>query len=227
MLYHLMTDGTVASVIPVSRPGETTRRAAQWRGGPTVLAFLFAMPDSDTIRLLDARGEYFHLRTGDTWDLFFPGYNETRPDKNARRGDARRVGQGYARRWGFNAQDFDNLRRHVEERSGGRWHYSGGTDLVLINCWVPDQGEPTIDWASTICGQLTDRGEGTQTLTLANIIERITHDLEQALKDPAYGVGAVTDEPSAPTGTRATRDVAVEALGNIAAAIMMRATGMS
>src|SRR5437016_2820961 len=51
---------------------------ARWHGGPTVLAFLFGHPDSETIRTLDARGEYFDHRTGDTWDLFFPGYYRSR-----------------------------------------------------------------------------------------------------------------------------------------------------
>jgi len=43
--------------------------SARWRGGPSVLAFLFAQPDSDAMRMLDARGEYFDIRSGDTWRL--------------------------------------------------------------------------------------------------------------------------------------------------------------
>jgi len=39
-----------------------------------LLAFLFAHPDSHAIRLLDYRGDYFDVRSGNTWDLFFPGY---------------------------------------------------------------------------------------------------------------------------------------------------------
>lgn len=35
---------------------------SRWSGGPAVLAFLFAQPDSDAIRTLDARGEYFDVR---------------------------------------------------------------------------------------------------------------------------------------------------------------------
>jgi hypothetical protein len=31
--------------------------------GPFVLAFLFAHPDSDAIRMVDARGDYFDVRT--------------------------------------------------------------------------------------------------------------------------------------------------------------------
>src|SRR5262249_3055242 len=41
---------------------------------PSVLAFMFAPPRSPTIEMLDERGDYFDIRTGDTWDLFFPGY---------------------------------------------------------------------------------------------------------------------------------------------------------
>jgi hypothetical protein len=46
---------------------------AGWRGGQSVVAFLFSHPDAQPIADLDARGEYFDCRTGDSWDLFFPG----------------------------------------------------------------------------------------------------------------------------------------------------------
>lgn len=45
---------------------------ADWRGGPSVVALLFAHPDAQPITDLDTRGDYFDCRTGDSWDLFFP-----------------------------------------------------------------------------------------------------------------------------------------------------------
>lgn len=124
---------------------------ARWQGGPTVLAFLFAHPDSDAIRMLDVRGDYFDQRTGDTWDLFFPGYyKSTQAARFEDETGARAVDVGYTDGWYFNARDFNMLREHVERASQGRWAFSGGTDLVLINGWMPDSGEPEIDWASTL-----------------------------------------------------------------------------
>jgi hypothetical protein len=157
---------------------------------PTDLAFLFALPDSAAIRQLDARGDYFNVRTGDTWDLFFPGYRKSRGNDSGRWVTRR----AYGRRWRFDAEGFNTIREYVERESGRRWEYSGSTDLVLINCWIHEHGEPTIDWASTISGQLTDQVDGVQTLTLANIIERISRDLGTAAEDPSYGVSRVTND---------------------------------
>lgn len=198
---------------------------ARWRGGPTVLAFLFAPPDTDAMHMLDMRGEYFDQRTGDTWDLFFPGYYVSTESANfERETNARPVGHHFAGRWYFNASDFNMLRQHVEQASEGRWQYSGGTDLVLVGGWLVELGEPTIDWVSTISGQVTDRLEGARTLTLAGVVERITRDLETASEDPGYGVGQVTAEPT-PTENHVTRDFILNALAGIAAALGARHLG--
>jgi hypothetical protein len=198
---------------------------ARWQGGPTVLAFLFALPDSDAIQMLDARGEYFDVRTGDTWDLFFPGYyRSTRGPEFERRTGGRPVGVSYADDWYFNPKDFNDLRKHIEQSSDQRWEYSGGTDLVLINGWLAVEGEPTIDWVSTISGQVSDRITGTQTLTLANVIERITRDLENAAEDSSYGVGEVTDG-SLQQENHVGRDFMINVLSGIAAALGAKALG--
>ena len=199
---------------------------ARWRGGPTVLAFLFAQPDSDAMRMLDGRGDYFDLRSGETWDLFFPGYYRS-PE---RRGfeieaGARPVGEDFTGDWYFSPKDFDELRRHVEYSSERRWIYSGGTDLVLINGWMPNRGQPTIDWASTISGRVTDQADGIRTLTLANIIERISDDLKTGTEDAAYGVSEVT-QPTRPREGHVARDLMVNALGGIAAAIGVKVLGL-
>jgi hypothetical protein len=198
---------------------------ARWQGGPTVLAFLFAPPDSDAIRMLDSRGEYFDVRTGDTWDLFFPGYyRSTKGSAFERKQGARPIGDNYAGDWYFSPTGFNDLRIRIEQSSGNLWQYSGGTDLVLINGWLVEQGEPTIDWESTISGQVTDQSAGTQTLTLANVIEKISRDLEAGTEDRSYGAGEVTDEPPAPA-SHAGRDFAVQALSGIAAALGAKALG--
>lgn len=200
---------------------------ATWRGGPFVLAFLFAHPDCDAMRMLDVRGEYFDYRTGDTWDLFFPGYyRSTKGSHFEAEAGARPVGRTFARDWYFHPREFNELRHHIERSSMGRWEYSGCTDLVLVNGYLSERGEPVIDWASTISGQVTDQATGTRTLTLAEVVERMTRDLEAALEDPTYGVGAVT-QVSPPLQDHTTvRDFMVNALAGIAAALGARVIGI-
>jgi hypothetical protein len=137
----------------------TRSTSARWTDGAHVIALLFAQPDSHTIRTLDARGDYFDQRTADTWDLFFPGYHKSGRLDLERSAGSRQIGAGYTSSWFFNARDFDIFRREIEAASGRRWVYSGGTDLVVINGYMPDKGPITVDWASTFAGSLTEPDE--------------------------------------------------------------------
>lgn len=194
---------------------------ARWRGGPTVLAFLFAHPDAEAIRTLDANGEYFDLRSGTTWDLFFPGYYRATEDRSG----ARPVGSGYASNWYFQSRGFDAMREHVELSSEQRWQYSGLTDLVLVCAWIGDRGEPTVDWASTISGSVTSK-DGPGTLTLSEVIERITRDLKSGAEDPSFGVGEVVDPAAPNSGGTLGRDLMVGTLSGIAASLGKGALGL-
>lgn len=227
MAKALASGSPAASMDPQHYEDPADEAAASWDGGPIVLAFLFAHPDSAAFRALDDRGGYFNVRTGDTWDLFFPGYFAPDPRWNLQR-DPRftPVGRTHARHWYFDAWAFDGLRQHIEASSQGRWEYSGGTDLVLIHGWMLAEGEPIIDWASTAAGVVTDESTATFTLSLPQVIERITRDLEQALEDPRYGVSAVT-EPTVPErGESDVRKVMVGALGGVIAALGKHAAGI-
>jgi len=195
---------------------------AQWRGGPFVLAFLFAPPDCDVIKALDARGAYFDSRTGDTWDLFFPGYYKSgKGEYFERQARARPVGSDYAGDWYFSPTDFDRFRRHIEESSGNRWNFSGEADLVLVGGWMPEVGDPFIDWESTLSGDLTDQSSGTRSLTLGAVIERISTDLERDLEDAKYGVAAVVDpaQPQPSPSGPLLRETMTNTLGGIIAAL--------
>jgi hypothetical protein len=189
----------------------------RWSGGPTVLAFLFALPDSDVIRSLDTGGDYFDHRTNANWDLFFPGYFRARDSTRDQLDRARPIGGDYASDWYFSPRGFAELRAHVEAAGEGRWQFSGGADLVLVNGMLPETGEPTIDWASILSGQLTDGDVGVKTLTLGAVVERISRDLEQAVEDPAYGVGPVVVGQPAQPDRAAARELITNALGGIIA----------
>lgn len=190
---------------------------AERNGRPSVLAILFGFPGSSAFRSLDERGEYLNIRSGATWDLFFAGYYRSDDRRLEHELQSQSVGHGFARDWYFNAMAFDMLRSHVERESQGLWSYSGGTDLVLINVWLPPSGDPTIDWDSVQFGCLSDREEGTSTLTLPQAIERISRDLQANTEDPNYGVAAVTSPESAREDGLGTK-VMIGALGGIAAA---------
>jgi hypothetical protein len=95
---------------------------------------------------------------------------------------------------------------------------------VVVNGWLVEYGEPIVDWASTQCGQITDQSAGKWTLSLANVIEWITRDLETGAEDASYGVGEVTDGPPPPESHN-LRDFMIDALGGIAAALGARALG--
>lgn len=198
--------------------------AARWSGGANVLALLFAQPDSVAIRTLDSRREYFDYRTGDSWDLFFPGYY--RSSKGAefeRRAGARPAGTSDLEEWFFSPRDFNAFRRDVSDRTNGLWHYSGGTDLVLVPGWLPADGEPLLYWDETLSGSVTDDVTGVTTKSLPEVIESISHDLEEAWNSPDYGVSDVTNPRPPDTGGSVGRDILVNTLSGILAALGMKA----
>jgi hypothetical protein len=192
---------------------------AAWHGEPTVLAFLFSLPDCAAMQALDSGIDYLDERTGDTWDLFFPGYYRQSRDKPTY--EDRRIAGGGTSEWLFNSLGFNIIRHHIETESDRRWSFSGNTDLVLVGAWLTEEGEPVIDWPSTRSGTLTEPQGGISTLSLGAVVERITTDLERSSEDPSYGVGAVVDPPDSRSPT-VLRDFMVTALGGIAAALGVR-----
>lgn len=188
--------------------------------GPTVLAFLFTYPGSQSIEILDSRGNSFDIRSGARWDLFCPGYFRSTDPEQERRSGAKPVGSDFAEDWFFSPPAFDHLRDHVQNASEGRWKYSGRTDLVLVCAWVEPGSEPVIDWSSTISGSLSDE-LGAETLTLGEIVERISDDLESEGEDPDFGVPEVTGSGAGPLPSgSATREFIVGVLSGIATSLV-------
>jgi len=201
--------------------------AASWNGGFNLLAFLFAPPDAEPIRILDNRGDYFDIRSGNAWDLFFPGYYRSdRGDYFENQCGARSVGQGFASDWYFNPREFDAFRRHVEAKSTGRWKYSGESDLVVATAYLPEVGDLVVDWESVHSGQLTDSATGTRTLTLAMAIENISRDLECDQGDESYGVGPVVTPPVPTENSRSGREFMVAVLAQLAASLASKPLGL-
>jgi hypothetical protein len=169
------------------------------------------------MRTLDMRGAYFDRRTGDLWDLFFPGYEMTQ------RPGAQSVGRRFTKGWYFYADAFDRRRNEISRKSGERWVYSGGVDLVLINAIVGEGREVTIDWASTFSTNLAEQRGTSAKLTLAEAIERITHDLETGAEDATYGIRESREDEAR---SRLIPDLLVTTLSEIAAALASRGLGI-
>lgn len=72
---------------------------------------------------------------------------------------------------------------------------------------MPLRGDPEIDWASTISGCVTDDSTATVTLSLPEVIERVSRDL-LVLEEADYGVSAVVD-PTAPDRDQSWTQAAV------------------
>lgn len=161
----------------------------------SVAVFALCQPDSAPAEELRRRRAYFDIRTGDSWDVFFPGYYQygSMNDPNAIELDEY---------WAFSPRAFDSFRRDLERETNHRWHYSGGSDLVLLNAVVDRSGAVTVDYDSVISGPMTDPRDGARTLTLAQVIEAISTDLESQNESSTYGVGKVV----------ASREVSIAAL---------------
>lgn len=74
--------------------------------------------------------------------------------------------------------------------------YSGGADLILINAWLTEHGEPTIDWESTFSVQLPDAAGGDGAVPLSVAIERISEDLERGSGAEGYGLVDTSSQPA-------------------------------
>jgi len=209
--------------------GATSTGGAEWE---TIVALAFVAPPADTLDLLDAGGGVLDLRSGDRWDLFFPGY--FRSSWSGESGDSRLVlpgelgrhakrqnhvstrpaGLGFLGDWYFNAYDFDRLRRDVEYKSGDRFIYDGRPTLVVVRAVFDSAGEPYVDWASLASGPLSDRRHGVRTLSLTEVVHRISTDLERGREDPNWGVGRVTSrENGEPPRRTAATDIGVATAG--------------
>jgi hypothetical protein len=197
---------------------------ASWHGSPELLALLFAPPDSPVMSVLNARREYFDIRTGEKWSLFFPGYYEKGGADRVRRdpfiGQPRPTGD-----WSFDPTGFDEIRQHVSRHSAERWRYSGNTDLVLIAIWLPEDGEIEIDWESTTAGALTGSEAGPPGRTLGAVIESITNNFDDSL-DPATGITSLLDSDDHPPHS-AMREFTTQVLSAVAATLVAHGMGLS
>ena len=187
---------------------------------PTVVILVFAYPGSWSAKQRIERQDYFDIRSGDDWDVFFPGYY-----RYGSMGDPNQV--ELDEYWGFSPRAYDGFRRDLEVRTVRRWRFSGESELVALNAFLTPVG-PTVDFASVVSGPLSEHDIGVTTRTLAQAIERLGQQFDDDSDDADYGLSdvfsAVRVEPKPNDG--AFSKIGVGAAGGVAAAIVRHALGL-
>ena len=186
----------------------------------SAVVLAFCQPSSAPARELRRQRASFNIRTGDRWDLFFPGYYQygsmRDPDQIKLDSD-----------WGFSPRAFNAFRAELERLTSHRWRYTGGADLVIVNTVVMEGDVVTFDFDSVLSGPMTDRRDGSASMTLARVVEAISTDLESGAETPAYGVDRVVSPRESPQRPRsAASEVLVAAAGAVLGEIGARALGL-
>jgi len=224
------------------RRGPTSSGGAAWE---TIVAVAFVPPPADALDLLDAGGGVLDVRSGDRWDLFFPGYFKSswdrersvsrlvlpaRMDRHALppgTAPRRPAGQDFLGDWYFNHDSFDVMRYEVESQSQRRFVYDGRPTLVVVRAVYDADGEPNVDWPSLASGPLSDRRHGVRSLSLTEVVHRISTDLEQGSEDPNWGVGAVLSPDGLGRSERtAAAEIGIAAAGGTLAVWLTHILGL-
>jgi hypothetical protein len=145
-----------------------------------VVALLFAPPDSVLIQTAEVRRDYFDARTGDLWDLYFPGYYRWGQMPGGKRLSSDPQGPQ------FTPVAFNEMRKFVQ--SQGSWGYSGEADLVLVNGYLAAGSEPLLDWESLQGGPLVDPNGRYRQMSLGGVIERLTEGIDEGFERADWNV---------------------------------------
>ncbi|MFC4016022.1 hypothetical protein ACFOY2_53045 [Nonomuraea purpurea] len=145
-----------------------------------MVSLVFTHPDSLVFKDLKKNHAYFNARTGESWDLFFVGYERAR----------------FLNKWSFAPEGFNNVRREIENRHatallGERpvegilgWKFSGTADLVsfMVHGW-------DIDWLSLRYIRLLDSSGAYSAYSLAEVVEELAEWREDSppIRDLAPG----------------------------------------
>lgn len=200
--------------------GRLNERCRNLRGpASSAVILVFAQPDSWSARQLCARRSYFDVRSGEDWDVFFPGYY-----RYGSMGDPEAV--KLDEYWGFSPRAFDSFRRELEQKSESRWRSDGESELVAMNATLVPGG-PVVDFASVVNGPLTEPDISVTTRTLAQAIERLGQQVDDRAEDADYGLAEVVgkaDEVRAKEGVIGR--IGIGAAGGVAAALVRHALGL-
>jgi hypothetical protein len=128
----------------------------------------------------EARRDYFDARTGDLWDLYFPGYYRWGQMPGGRRLSSDPQGPQ------FTPVAFNEMRTFVQGQ--GSWSFSGDADLVLVNGYLAAGSDPLVDWESLQGGPLVDANGRYRQMSLGGVIERLTEGIENSFESADWNV---------------------------------------
>lgn len=187
----------------------------------TVVALLFATPDSVLIQTAEERRDYFDARTADLWDLYFPGYYRWGHMAGGRRLSNDPHGPQ------FTPVAFNEMREFVQGQ--GSWRYSGDADLVLVNVYLSGSGEPVVDWESLQGGPLVDPNGLYRQMSLGGVIERLSEGIDEGFESADWNVAGDLWSESAPKTHFLESKTAVfgrEVLAQVIASVITGGSGL-
>jgi hypothetical protein len=152
-----------------------------------LLGLIFCRPDNKLAReeILPSLA-YYHDRSRKNIDFYFAGFDKGTTHESA---DII-VSSGIPAKpeWAFKLKSFDEFREEIEKHT--RWHYSGGSDFILVNCCYDEKGEPHLDYDSAVILTLEALRQQGWLPDVGMFFEKIFRHCEQFERnDEAWGHG--------------------------------------
>jgi hypothetical protein len=166
-----------------------------------VIAFAFMPPESPMFEKLSKYGDSWDFRTGETWDVFFPGYYVSWDKGTEDRSSAQALGSDFTQAWYFDRESYHLFVSQVEQncKDAGRiWSWSGSSTLLFLRATV-GADNVTFDWRHYAQLELHQLSSNASYEAENRLIEKISKTLETDPENPlvrAYEV--IQDETATP-----------------------------
>ena len=95
---------------------------------------------------------FFHRESGKNIDFFFAGFDEKPADDS----DNVPIKTGISSRpdWNFNLDEFGRFADEIRRKTDNRYRYTGGCDLILVNCLHSETGDAWLDFNDSALASL-------------------------------------------------------------------------
>jgi hypothetical protein len=163
--------------------------------------FLFCRPDLPSVGESILKSiDYYHHRSGEHIDFFFPGFTERWHKSEAM---AFEVKGPEGQKWWYSPKDFNEWRKDLEQLSD--WVYSGMNELLLVNIGVGRyHNNPFVDFDNAIAIRLDEIKDGD---TISALFERIFKYSED--QDEENPIWAFSDSEGRRLAKNAFRDALI------------------
>ncbi len=184
--------------------------------GASLAAVVFSGPWGDVLTDVAAHGAYLDERTGRDLQVFFAGVLPTRthewmpdieglrdwydgelmiltdPVRTPHDASHRQARLSRGNGWVWSPRGFNELRKEIENASGGSWRFSGNSDLLLANFLHGPGIEPVIDWDSLVTVALEPLGHSRHGRWFGEAVEQLARSCENRdATDTQWGMGAL------------------------------------